>query len=133
MDSFGESLFSTLLTSPTNQNFQDRLNEESSLVRKGAQIVTSNEDMQIRIYNGSNTSTQMQTSQHFHNEEVKRVENRLSPKESNQDGYVNQIGCVNTFEEGEKDLYSVMSVLYKCQTVVNCSTGELIQIEEKHE
>ncbi len=230
--------------SPTNQIFQDRPNEESSLVRKGAQIVTSNEDMQIRVYIGSNTSTQMQTSQHLHNGEVKRVENRLLSKESNQDGsnsantcqttqnnvcqgvlidgltmssyckpthktiisnktntsnfkvsnislsntvntpqdkisiigrkrvlptckqidkqyvqrvekpcnpcinkdawlhtsvfiiagnYVNQIGCVNTFEEDEKDLYSVMVVLDKCQTVVNCSTGELIQIEEKHE
>ena len=47
--------------------------------------------------------------------------------------YVNQIGCVNMFEEGEKDLYSVMVVLDKYQTVVNCSTGELIQIEENHE
>ena len=47
--------------------------------------------------------------------------------------YVNQIGCVNTFEEDEKDHYSVIVVLDKCQTVVNCSTGELIQIEEKHE
>ena len=53
--------------SPTNQIFQDRPNEEASLVRKGAQIVTSNEDMQIRVYIGSNTSTQMQTSQHLHN------------------------------------------------------------------
>jgi len=47
--------------------------------------------------------------------------------------YVNQIGCVNTFEEDEKDYYSVMVVLDKCQTVFNCSTRELIQIEEKHE
>ena len=37
--------------------------------------------------------------------------------------YGNQIGCVNMFEEDEKDLNSVMVVLDKCQTVINCSTG----------
>ena len=46
--------------------------------------------------------------------------------------YVNQIGCVNMFGEGEKDLYSVMVILDKCQSVVNCSTEELIQIKENH-
>ena len=106
--------------------------------------------MQIRVYSGSNTSTQMQTSQHLHNGEVKRVENRLSSKESNRDGSNSANTCqknskeclsrcsnrwisVNTFEEDEKNLYSVMVVLDKCQTVANCSTGELIQIGEKHE
>ena len=49
--------------------------------------------MQIRVYSGSNTSTQMQTSQHLHNGEVKRVENRLSSKESNQDGYNSANTC----------------------------------------
>ena len=106
--------------------------------------------MQISVYSGSNTSPQMQTSQYLYNGEVKRVENRLSSQEFNRDGSNSTNTCkknskeclsrcsnrwisVNTFEEDEKDLYSVMVVLDKCQTVVNCSTGELIQIEEKHE
>ena len=106
--------------------------------------------MQIRVYSGSNTSPQMQTSQYLYNGEVKRVENRLSSQEFNRDGSNSTNTCqknskeclsrcsnrwisVNTFEEDEKDLYSVMVVLDKCQTVVNCSTRELIQIEEKHE
>ena len=52
--------------------------------------------MQIRVYSGSNTSTQMQTSQHLHNGEVKRVENRFSSKESNQDGSNTANTCQTT-------------------------------------
>ena len=52
--------------------------------------------MQIRVYSGSNTSTKMQTSQHLHNGEVKRVENRLSLKESNEDGSNTANTCQTT-------------------------------------
>jgi len=56
--------------------------------------------MQICVYSGSNTSTQMQTSQHLHNEEVKRVENRLSSKESNRDGS----NSANTCQTSQKNV-----------------------------
>ena len=52
--------------------------------------------MQIRVYSGSNTSPQMQTSQHLHNGEVKRVENRLSSKDSNRDGSSSANTCQKT-------------------------------------
>ena len=105
--------------------------------------------MQIRVYSGSNTSHRCKYPNIFIMEKSKGWKTDSRHKSLIETALILLIivkktrknvcqgvlidGLVLIFLEDEKDLYSVMVVLDKCQTVVNYNTGELIQIEEKHE